>query len=106
MAFFIKQGDRLPVATAVLQQPAGTPVNLSGATVAFYMAHTNGLASVSGIATISTAALGIVEYHWGASDTAIAGEYMAEFEITFGSGKKQTVPNGEYEKVEIRQQLG
>lgn len=50
---------------------------------------------------VSPATSGIVQYAWSGSDTATAGMYSAEFEITFGDGKIETFPNSDYIRVEI-----
>lgn len=49
------------------------------------------------------------QYKWGASDTAVAGSYNCELEITWDEDstppKVQTVPNGGYVTVEIKADL-
>jgi hypothetical protein len=101
----IKQGDRLPKLRATLQQ--GTPpaaIDLTTAVaVKFQMRLVSNPATVKGpgACTIVTAASGIVEYAWGASDTDTAGTWEAEFEIEWSGGLKETVPNDGYFTVTI-----
>lgn len=105
--FTIKRGDRLPPIQATLKDAAGTAVNLTGATVTLLMtAQGASSPSVNAAATVTNAAGGQVQYDWGTSDTATAGTYYAEFEVTFASGKKQTFPNDRHLVVVVYGDLG
>jgi hypothetical protein len=103
--FYIAQGDRRPILQATLEQPAGTAINLSGATVTLYARHVGGLASIVGYPTVTNATAGTIQYFWGASDTAVAGRYMAEFDLDY-LGYHQTVPNDTFVVILIREELG
>lgn len=100
--FTIKANDRLPSIQATLSS-GGAPLNLTTATgVKFIMkTKTGNTIKVNGVATIVTAASGVVRYDWLAVDTATPGEYVAEWEITWTGGKKQTVPTLTYHEVTI-----
>lgn len=45
-------------------------------------------------------------YRWYVGDTAIAGEFKAEIEVTWAGGRKQTWPSKGYIKVKIAPDLG
>lgn len=105
--FYIKRGDQLPSVEATLREPAapgqiGAEIDLTGATGVKFLCS-NG---VDAAAVIVSAAGGQVRYDWGTDETEEAGTFNGEFEITWGDGRKQTVPNGEYIKVIIAADLG
>ena len=92
--FNIKQGDRLPVLDATLQNRSGTPIDLTTAVSVTFRMWQRGATSfaVNAAATIVVAANGTVRYSWGASDTLVIGRYLAEFVITFSGSRNQTTP--------------
>lgn len=102
MAFTLKQNDTSPAMTATLQDAAGAPVNLTGASVRFHTRR-NGkaAATVDAAAVIVNAAAGSVRYNWSPPDTAISGTYQAEFEVTYADGSIETYPNTGYIDVVI-----
>ena len=102
MTFYIKKNDTSPKMLATLQDASGVAVNLTGASVRFHLRTLDGLSTVvDAAATIVTAASGIVRYTWGAPDTATAGSYQAEFEVTYADASVETFPNDGYISVEI-----
>jgi hypothetical protein len=104
--FVIRKGDRLPELTATLNDSTGTAVNITGGTVEFHMrAVAGGTPKVDTAATVVTAASGQVKYVWGANDTDTAGSYYAEFEVTFGDGRKQSFPNPGYITISVTDEL-
>lgn len=90
--FFIKQHDTAPSITETLSSTTGA-INLTGASVKFHLRKPDGTVAVNAAATIVTAASGIVRYQWVTGDTAVAGTHLREWEITFGDGTIETVPN-------------
>ena len=103
--FEIKQDDTWPplgdaVEPVVLSDARGV-INLTGATVDFFAKHESGTPIIEGACTILTAADGEIMYEWEAADTDTAGEYTFEFQITFGDGKKATVPTSGYKSLTI-----
>lgn len=99
--FTIKRGDTSP---ALLLELGGAEISLAGATVVFSM-----VPFPAGAAVISRAAAGVaagfalpvVQYDWTAGDTAAAGDYLAEFEVTFSDGTRETFPNGDHLLIRI-----
>lgn len=85
--FKIKQNDTKPLLTVILKED-GVVVDLTSATVMFHMGTI-----VDATATIVDATAGSVRYDWDAADTAVAGQYPAEFEATLSSGRVETFPN-------------
>lgn len=104
--FFIKQGDTASPITAQLVDHLGAPVNISGAAVRFHMAPiSGGTATIDQPATIVDAPTGQVKYTFTAPQTAEAGWYLAEWQVTFGSGAVQTFPNDGETMIAILPQL-
>ena len=63
-------------------------------------------ATVNTTATIVTPASGIVRYDWLAIDTAVAGPYLGQWQVTWTSGSKpQTFPTDTYHTILIRADL-
>jgi hypothetical protein len=105
--FYIKEGDRLPSLTSILKDGDGSVIDLSSASVSFYMKLPNSTAlKVSSTATIDSSSEGQVTYAWSTVDTDTAGDYVAEFEITFSGGLRQSVPNDNEIQVHIRSDIG
>jgi len=104
MKFYIKQNDTSPSMLATLQNANGVAVDLSDATINFYMGNINGNV-VDSTATIVDAEAGQVRYDWVALDTSDSGMYQAEFEVVFIGGTKETFPNDNYITVVITPDL-
>lgn len=98
--FYIKRHDTSPSVEAVLTGKDG-PVNLTGATVYFYMSNI-----ISAQATIADATAGVVRYDWQTGDTTKLGYHLAEWEVIYSDGKKETFPNDGYSTVKISADLG
>ena len=97
----MKRNDTSPLIAATLTDAAG-PIDLSAAAgVQFHLRTAAGEVVVNAAATIVDAAAGEVEYGWQAGDTATAGRFEFEFEITFLDGSILTVPNTGYEQLVI-----
>lgn len=106
--FSIKRGDTLSPIQAALQDASGNPVALADTTVKFNMRDFNtGELVVSGNAVVVPPNTdGIVKYDWATPDTAEAGYFYAEWEVTFTlTSKKQTFPTVGYHLVAILHDL-
>lgn len=92
MSLTFVEGDTGPVLNGlIVQTGTTTPVNLTGATVKFQMRKDNDRRyQVDAAGTIVNPTAGTVSYTWGANDLANPGEYLAQWEVTFASGVKQT----------------
>lgn len=103
-AFYIKRGDTSPKLIYTLSPL----VNLTGASVVFNMRRA-GLANTvnrGAVAIIAPPTAGVVSYAWTAPDTALAGTFIGEFEVTYADGTIETYPNSGYLNVIISDDLG
>lgn len=90
--FYLKRNGTKEAIQATLSDQAGA-VDLTGATVRFHMKNRAGTVVVDAPAEVVTPAGGVVRYQWQAEDTAAAGDFYAEWEVTFADEKTQTFPN-------------
>lgn len=105
--FFLKTHDTGKSIVASLKNSDGSAINLAGCTVKVIVAASVGVtAIVNRAVTVTDAANGVVTYTPIAADVATAGTYMAEWEVTTGSGGVFTVPDPGYDMVQIDQDLG
>jgi hypothetical protein len=82
------------------------PVNLTGAAVRFHMQDVTGVtADLDQPAVIVNAAEGRVSYTFTAPQTATAGWYLGEWQVTFAGGAVQTFPNDSETLIAILRQL-
>jgi hypothetical protein len=110
--FTIKQGDTTSILSGVVENSGGTAVSIQAATVIFRMAPVSGgTCSVAGTATIDQVdagldgSIGQLHYSWTPTDTAQAGLYAAEWQVTFSGGAIQTFPNGDPILVRITEDI-
>jgi len=102
--YTIKQHDNYPPLVLTLTDQNG-PINLSTATTVKLILK-SGTTSITGNCVITTPTSGIVTYNWGGSDTAVVGTYDGEVEITWNTGKIETVPNDSYFSITVMADLG
>ena len=85
--FYWKQGDTAPAIAEQLFDGLGAAVNLAGSTVKFMMWGPGDAAvKVNASATITDAPTGKVSYTPTALNTDTPGDYMVEWQVTFGGG--------------------
>lgn len=102
MAILMKTGDTAPPVRATLLDAAGERVDLSGASVRFILATStqprtvvvDAAAEVTQVGDDDTK--GTVVYEWAEDDTATAGSYVVEFEVTYADATVQTFPTQGY----------
>jgi hypothetical protein len=93
MADTLVVGDTGPLITAVIHDAddENSVVDLTGAAVRFQMRRASDRRlMVDRAAAIDTAASGEVSYNLQPNDTAIPGDYVLEWQVTYPSGRKQT----------------
>ena len=104
--WWLKQNDTAPAIAFQLFSGAGTPVDLTGATVKL-IAYLPGAASpkINAAATITEQATGKVSYTLQAADVDTVGDYLAEFQVTFSGGAVESFPNSAWLKIRITDDL-
>lgn len=102
----LKRGDTRTAIQAILLEPAGTPVDLTNASVRFHMVDHRGVLRISKTIDIIDAVRGMVRVVFEPGETAAAGLYRAEFAVIFPDGRKETYPNHGYVTVHIVPDLG
>ncbi len=109
--WYMKTGDTAPSIIETLEDDTGTAVDLTNATIAFHMSNIAGGLALSAAAQNnqvgdgSDGSIGRVSYDWQAGDTATAGLYLAEWQVTFQGGEIETFPNGGYTLVRISSEV-
>lgn len=106
MNFTTKRNDTRAAIKATLKNTDGTPVNLTGATVQFIMARSNGVVLINRQAVVQDAPNGMVWFVFEPGETAEAGTFRAEFQVTYLDGRIETFPNIGYITVSILNDLG
>lgn len=99
--YSIKQGDTWPPLEAALKKQDGQPIDLTEAVGVKIWMKTGVTLVETDPCTIEDAASGRVSYIFSAEDTATLGEYQLEFDIDWGDGKKQSVPNTGFNTLEV-----
>ena len=105
--FFIKRNDTAPSLDAALEDDKNRPVDITGATTVFHMRDTsdNSVKIASGVVSVLSAVRGEVRYTWAASDTDTAGNFEAEFQVTFADSTIESFPNDSYIAVIINEDV-
>lgn len=104
--FYIKQNDRRPNLVVHLKNYDGTPLDLTTAdSVVFTMVKNTTYIFTKVACNILDAPNGIVEYEWQDGDTSTLGTYLGEFEIAWTAGLTQTMPEDDYIKIIVKDEL-
>jgi len=104
--FVIRQGDTKPALTYTLTDATGAALNLTGATVNFVMRTlTSSTPAINASATVTNASAGTVSFSFSGTQTATAGQFMANFVVTYGDGSIQTAPADGYIDVLVEENL-
>jgi hypothetical protein len=105
--FFIKRNDDQPTLDVALRDDKNRPVDVTGASVVFHMRNTaDDTTKISGASvTVLAASKGEVRYPWTTTNTNTAGNFEAEFQVTFSDGGVQTFPNDGYIDVIITEDV-
>ncbi len=101
----IKRGDTRHAIRAVLKDATGSPVNLTDCTVSFHMAPLGRSAVVSREVDIHDALAGEVWVVFAPGETDVSCVYRAEFQVTYGDGRRETFPNNGYINIQILSDL-
>lgn len=104
--FTIKRRDRLPALEMSLTDRTGAPVNLIGATARVIVGRRGKAPLVDAPAVVVDGAAGSIRYDWADGDTATAGSYLLEVEVTFADGRRMTCPNNGHASVSVVEDLG
>ena len=96
--FWIKRNDDNPSLDVALRDDRDRAVDLTGATIVFHMRNTaDDTVKISGgSVSILSATRGEVRFTFSTTNTDTAGNYEAEFQVTFVGGGVETFPNDSY----------
>ncbi len=107
--WYMRQGDTKPDIEVTLKDGDGVVVNVAGASIEFHMKNAAGTVVIAtGSVTLTDGANGVVTYPWQDGDTATAGLFEAEFEVSYaGDAGVETFPNSQRPPfiVEIARQI-
>lgn len=102
MSFTIKQNDTSPGIRTTLFDGDGLAQDITGNLgVRFHMRNAEGTVVIDEAATVINAAGGVVGYTFTALETATAGTYEVEFEVTYSDGAIETFPNSGNSQITI-----
>ena len=109
--FTMQSHDLLPSIQATLKNPDGSIVDLTSATsVKFILlaANTDWTPANGASPTVSSAAVivapatsGVVRYDWAVGDTATAGQYLGQWQVTWPTNRPQSFPTATYYAIQI-----
>ena len=103
--FNMKRNDTSPALAGTLKDADGDVKDITSATVRFHMLNDDDETVVDEAATIVNATGGRVKYTWQAADTATAGGFRGEFEVTYADATIETFPNTGYIPIRIYEDL-
>ena len=100
----LRVGDTLPVFDATITDEAGTPVDLTGATVTLELTPFDAAGDMVPLtcSIVGAATAGRVRYAWQAGDTDTAVHYRGHLRCVFAGGGERLVPTAGFLTVWIR----
>jgi hypothetical protein len=104
LIFTIKKDNTRPSLKRQLQDGEGNPIDLTGATVRFFMRGKGSNLLVAGL-PCTVLQDGWVQYDWRIEDTAVSGFHRAEFQVEYSPGQFETFPNKGYLQIEVEEDL-
>jgi hypothetical protein len=106
-AFTIKQQDTSPALESTITGSDGLPLNLLESDfVDFVMKKPDSNTVITRPATLTEPRDGVVVYEWGAGDTDESGIMLAEWQVHYADGSKESFPNVGYIEIHIPSQIG
>lgn len=93
---YVKQNDTKPDIQATIKDDDDVVIDLTGASIKFFMNSNSGTNKVDGTGALVDATNGIVKYVWVTGDLDTIGTYTAEFQITFSDASILTAPSKTY----------
>ena len=105
--YYIKRGDTDPAFSTVLYN-GSVPLDLSAATSVRLIVKAPGATAIvnAAMTIVSPPTSGAVSYQWLDADVLVAGTYEMEFEVTWNTGRKRTIPTPGKDQLVIEQDLG
>jgi hypothetical protein len=107
----LRQGDTTPPFRTRLRDEGGNNVDLTASTVRLHARDDyDYLVKIDAVAVVdpdqtAIGNRGYVDYTFVPADTDTAGRFLAEWEVTFPSGKVQTFPTRGYDRIYIYGQI-
>lgn len=103
----LKQHDTKPLVEAQLKYQSGQSFKLSNVQSIYFImrSSTDNALKFNSKAEVVDAQDGRVRYVWSATDTNKAGDFNAEFQITFDDGSVLTAPSSNYIEITIEPRL-
>lgn len=92
--FYLKANNSSPILVQNLLDAAGTPINLTSATVRIHVNTQYNVNVVDAAASVDNVASGTVSYTF--DGTITDGNYFYEFEVTYADSSVETFPNSGY----------
>ena len=105
MTIRMKRGDTAPPLTLTLSSSSGA-VDLDEADTVRVLIYRDATRALVVDAAPTITGADTVRYDWQAGDTAAAGSYRIEVEVTWLSGAVQTFPSDSWGRLEIVEDLG
>ena len=92
--FTTKRNSRRPYLRLSVKSKDGSAFPLTGALSVRFLMYSEGsnVAKVDADAVLEDIPGGLLRYEWAATDLDTAGEFFAEFDVSFPNGEKMTLP--------------